>query len=171
MRPGQSPHAGKKMRQIVPYSEALKKLIKKIGVDIADDIPDEHEEDAEFVISQEDEGEEGGKYTGWMRNGKKHGRGTLVGYYISSDDLSRRYDGLWRKGKREGKGREVTEDGSLACEGIWKNNDITEGMMNYDIDGNASQYNGEEWQDVEDEPDGENDQPENQEKQEDDQEE
>lgn len=43
---------GKKMKDIVPYHEGMERMILDIiGSDIVDELPDEHEQDAEFVTN------------------------------------------------------------------------------------------------------------------------
>jgi hypothetical protein len=53
------------------------------------------------------------KYTGTIRDGKRHGRGV----HVSSD--GERYEGEWLDGKQDGQGSYETEDGDT-CEGLWR---------------------------------------------------
>ena len=129
-----TPAAGKKIKDLVPYSEVHLKLLKVIGSDIADDIPDEHEEDAEFVISRNAEEVNGykGKYTGWMRKGLLHGRGTFID--VDGD----RSDGTWKDGMMNGTGRFMKCDGSRAWQGNYANGKTSSPMLEYRINGEVN---------------------------------
>ena len=127
------------MKEIVPYSYAEQKVVNKLVVDIADDIPDEHEEDAEFVTARTVEYGSGGEYTGWMWKEKMHGRGTLR--YVWGGQS--RYDGLWKNGGREGVGRDMCSE--YALQGVWMNNTRSEGMMKHHMDGDVEKLVDGEW--------------------------
>ena len=132
-----SPAAGKKMKDIVPYTEAHLKLLQVIGSDIADDIPDEHEEDAEFVISRSGKDRYGdqGRYTGWMRNGKMNGRGTFI-----LDGDGDRFDSTWKDDMMHGTGRWMGGDGSWATQGACANDDWVSPWTSYTIDGTVRKF-------------------------------
>ena len=116
------------MKEIVPYTEAELKLLKLIGRDMADDIPDQHEKEAEFVISRsvQYDGYEG-KYTGWMLQGKMHGKGRLVSKMWGGS----RYDGLWKDHTMHGKGRLMRYNGAYAYQGMWANDKRSSPMTEY----------------------------------------
>ena len=140
-----SPHGDKKMKEIVPYSEGMKKMIGKIGRDVTDDIQDEHEENAEFVSGKQVEydRDKNARYTGWVWKGTMHGRGTLQ-YEYGGNPM--RYDGLWRFGSTHGKGRLIHDKGNYACQGEWENDDKeTEGMMWYYSSGLIQRYANGQW--------------------------
>ena len=139
----QPSHAGKKMKEILPYNDKQMKLLQVIGFDIADDIPDEHEEDAEFVISRtvEYRGRKG-QYTGWMKNGNMEGKGTLI---YGDGSYSWRYDGLWKAGKSQGMGRDMRDDGEGAYQGVFSNDTFTNGMSAFDIHGKIKKYVNNKW--------------------------
>ena len=134
---GPSPaDAEKKMKDIVPYPPKFKKILELIGFDIADDIPDEHEEDTEFVISHRSEDADGteGVYTGWMKKNLMHGRGTML------FDSGYRYDGMWKSGRFHGRGRFLWYDGSSATQSTYDNNGSTEGMMEFSSNGRVEKF-------------------------------
>ena len=126
-----APAAGKKMRDVVPYTEIHQKLLEKIGFDIADDIPDEHEEDAEFVISRSVEYRFGtGKYTGWMRNGLMNGKGTFI-----ADENGDRFDSLWKDSLMHGTGRFMWGNGIWAEQGACADDTWAKPRKQYHADG------------------------------------
>lgn len=147
-------HAGKKMKDIVPYNEDQEHLIREIiGFDFADDIPDEHDEGSEFVVNRAVKYLKADytSYSGWMKNGKMNGRGTLL--YEGELPIERgpgrrysqRYDGIWRNGVMQGKGRYMDSNGTGAHQGVFAEDSYdTEGSLEYKCDGSIWKYNEEE---------------------------
>ena len=122
-------------KELLQKPEWILNLIsQKIGFDIADDIPDEHEEDAEFVIEQDatlplKSGALKGKYTGWKRKGEFNGRGVFT-----SNDLKLLIEGRWRDGKQHGIGwkfERFPKDDECTM-GHWSYGRFTTGMMYFD---------------------------------------
>ena len=140
------PTIGKRMRDIVPYSEKTRKFIQMyvFGGDFTNEIADEHEPGSEFVTARADE--DGGQYTGWMLNGKKHGRGTLDNFRNREGFGNSRYDGMWKHGVKHGKGRLVTGDSVMAYQGTWINDSKdSEGMKFYTSSGQVAEYRNGRW--------------------------
>ena len=105
-------------------------ISQKIGFDIADDIPDEHEEDAEFVFEQAltlalKSGALDGLYTGWRWKGKLHGRG-----FFWSKDKKVLIEGRWRDGKQYGIGWKFEQLKAFddCIMGYWKDGEYSNGM-------------------------------------------
>ena len=144
-----NPYAGKKMKEIVPYTGNQSLFISKyIGFDITDEIPDEHEEDSEFVINQTLSYGKDTKacYKGWMKNGMMHGRGTLLCDYTEHEY---RYDGMWKYGKKHGKGREMPSYTITAYQGVFENgSENVEGMTYYDNYGTVNKFTNGGWKTI-----------------------
>lgn len=139
--------AGKKMKDIVSYSEDVKNMIRDhIGYDFADEIPDEHEDHAEFVTCRTltHDGDKNALYTGWMKNDKMHGRGTCL-YKTGGLGFKYRYDGIWRNHKFHGKGRYMRDDGEYAEQGVFADDFATEGMREYWKIGTVKEYRNGNW--------------------------
>ena len=67
-----------------------------------------------------------GNYTGEMKNGERHGKGTYI-YYQKGDSIEKKYVGEWKNGERNGKG-EYTEyrygsSNGIRYVGDWKNDE------------------------------------------------
>ena len=108
----------------------LNLISQKIGFDIADDIPDEHEEDAEFVTDRTMSlalisGAVEGRYTGWMLKGRLNGRG-----FFWSTSKNMLIEGRWKDGKQQGLGWKFEHlNGYGSCIlGHWKEGHYTNGM-------------------------------------------
>lgn len=69
-------------------------------------------EEASDIVTVVDKN--GSKYIGQMKNGKKHGKGTLY-----RPDGSKIYEGDWIDGKVNGKGTMFNSDGSILYDGDW----------------------------------------------------
>ena len=122
---------------MVPKPSWILDLIsQKIGFDIADDIPDEHEEDAEFVSEQVTlplkSGAREGTFTGWKRNGAYNGRGVFT-----SKDQMLFIEGRWANGQQHGIGwkfeRYKTDDACIL--GHWKFGGYSSDMTYFDNNG------------------------------------
>ena len=124
------------MKDIAPYTEAHQKLLEKIGFDIADQIPDEHEADAEFVIARDmKHWGSGGKYTGWIRNGQMNGKGTFA-----NDINGGRFDGIWKDGLMQGTGRFMWYDGWYAEQATFANSKPLKPVTRYESSGEVTKY-------------------------------
>ena len=126
------------MSEAVPYTSAEKQLIEKtVKADCTENMPFVPDDTHQFVenMSVDLEEEYGGKYTGWIREGKPDGRGTWR-FWKGTE----RYDGMWRGGVLSGKGRYMTSlnrhDPEL-IEGEFEDGKPKEGTKRYRLDGEA----------------------------------
>lgn len=78
---------------------------------------------------------EGGEYTGWLKDGRPHGQGTLrypdlrrssafVDLLLSRDTRAKTYVGEWRDGLKHGYGKMTYPDGRIE-EGLWNYGQFT----------------------------------------------
>lgn len=132
--------SGKRMSDFFHYTESQHKLIEyATGIDFTNYIRDEHEEDAEFVTDHvvTYRNDKNARYTGWMRQEKMEGRGTLFFEFLGQ---RRRYDGMWKKHRMHGKGRCMEEERGLVRQGEFDDDNWANGAMEYSMTGSVRKY-------------------------------